>query len=267
MHRWISGLAVVVGLVMLACNDRTTPASITAPRLAAKPVAAACNFTALGPLANKYFPTSTEKNIVKGIINAMQTAGAFATEAQDSGFSVLAHVAANVDAGNPDSTDASTLANGVLACMYSDPAALPATFPEDFLTPTDANASGAFQVRGSAADNLTAPVYNRPYSAPFSMVAAPTSIFSLRSAATGTILKAPSSVAFSSAHSKRSNFTTEIKRVDRRRGARVGTGSTRVKSTAACRNPTGWSELSSLPSGWSASTCRTFSRKFLTGRS
>jgi hypothetical protein len=125
-------------------------------------------------VANKYFPTPTERAVVKAIIGAMETAGAFTTTAQDSGFSVLAHVAANVDAGNADSIDASTLANGVLACMYSDPAALPINFPENFLTPTDPNATGAFQVRGKAADNLTAGVYNRPYSAPFSVVAPPT---------------------------------------------------------------------------------------------
>jgi hypothetical protein len=176
MHRWISSSAVLaVVLANFGCGDRNPePSSPTAPRIAAKTVASSCNFNSLSFLANKYFPSSSERNVVKAIIGAMETAGAFTTETQDSGFSVLAHVAANVDAGNPDSTDASTLANGLLSCMYSDPAALPATFPENFLTATDPNSSGAFQVRGKAADNLTAPVYNRPYVAPFSVIAPPT---------------------------------------------------------------------------------------------
>ena len=101
----------------------------------------------------------------------MQAAGPFTTTAQDSGFSLLAHIAASVDQGNTDSVDASTLTNTTLACMYNDPAQLPATFPENFLTATDPGATGAYQVRGTAATGLTAPVYNRPYSSPFSVVA------------------------------------------------------------------------------------------------
>src|SRR5580765_7889377 len=122
MRRWIASLAVVVAcLATYGCGDRAEPSSPTAPRIAARTVAPSCSFNSLSPVANKYFPTSTERSAVKGIINAMQAAGAFTIEAQDSGFSVLAHVAASVDAGNTDSTDASILANAVLACMDSDP--------------------------------------------------------------------------------------------------------------------------------------------------
>lgn len=175
MRRFMSGsVVVVVGIATFGCSDRPEQSLPTAPPATAKVVGPSCSFNAIGPVVNKYFPTSSERSLVKAILGAMESAGAFTTTAQDSGFSVLAHVAANVDAGNPDSTDASTLANGVLACMYSDPAALPATFPENFLTATDPNASGAFQVRGKAADNLTAGVYNRPYATPFSVVAPPT---------------------------------------------------------------------------------------------
>ncbi len=171
--RRISSAVLLVGLALLGCSDRPEPSSPAAPRIAAKVVAPSCSFNSLGPVVNQYFPTSSERSVVKSIIDAMQAAGAFTTTAQDLGFSVLAHVAANVDAGNTDSTDASTLANGVLCFMYANAAELPATFPENFLTATDPNASGAFQVRGNAADNLTAAVYNRPYAAPFSVVAPP----------------------------------------------------------------------------------------------
>src|ERR1043166_5381462 len=127
MRRWISSSAVVaVCLAAFGCSERPEPSSPTAPGIAARVVTSSCSFNSLSFFANKYFPTSTERNAVKAIINAMEAAGAFTTEAQDSGFSVLAHVAASVDAANTDSTDGAALANGVLSCMYSDPAQLPA---------------------------------------------------------------------------------------------------------------------------------------------
>ena len=101
MHHWISrSLIVAVGLATFGCGDRPGPSSPAAPRIAARTVAPSCSFNALNPLVNKYFPTAAERGVVKDIISAMQAAGAFTTAAQDSGFSVLAHVAANVDAGN-----------------------------------------------------------------------------------------------------------------------------------------------------------------------
>ena len=172
-RRLATVLAVVLGLAALRCGDQdqTSP---TTPRVTAGNVGgASCSFNTFNALVNKYFPTSGERAAVKAMVDAMQTAGAFTTTAQDSGFSVLAHIAANVDAGNSDAVDATALANGTLACMYDDAAALPATFPEDFLTATDPASSGAFQVRGTAANGATAPVRNRPYATPFSVVAPP----------------------------------------------------------------------------------------------
>jgi len=169
-------LVVILGLVALRCGDDQQ--SLSPPVSAAKGGGGgggtSCAFNSFNTLVNRYFPSSTERTTVKAMVDAMQSAGAFTTTAQDSGFSVLAHIAANVDAGNADSVDGSALANATLACMYNDPAALPETFPENFLTATDPSATGAFQVRGRAQDGATARVLNRPYSAPFSVVAPPT---------------------------------------------------------------------------------------------
>ena len=56
---------------------------------------------------------------------------------------------------------------------------------------------------------------------------------SVRAAATGTISFAPSSVAFSTHHSKRLNFTSEIRRLIRSAGSEAGTGSTKANSIPA----------------------------------
>jgi hypothetical protein len=120
-------------------------------------------------LANHYFG-GPEAKVVRGIISAMQSSGAFTTPAIDSGFSVLAHVAANIKSGNSDAGNASSLTNGLLACMFSNPADLPATFPENFtvaVTPAD---SGGYDVRGGASD-LAGPVFSRPVPGSFSGVA------------------------------------------------------------------------------------------------
>src|SRR5260221_10523010 len=100
----------------------------------------------------------------------MQTAGAFTATAQDRGFDVMTHVAANVNAGNSDVADASGLTNGLLACMFATAAELPATFPEDFSIATDPAQHGGDPARGRATDPPTPPVLNPPGSAPFSRV-------------------------------------------------------------------------------------------------
>lgn len=165
-------IAVIAAVAALGCGDQEQSVSPEVPRFASAS-GTSCSFNAFNSLVNKYFPTSAERSVVKSIIGAMQAAGAYTTTAQDSGFSVLSHIAANVDAGNADSVDGSAITNATLACMYSDPALLPATFPENFLTATDPTATGAYQVRGKASDGASAPVFNRPYTAPFSVMTPP----------------------------------------------------------------------------------------------
>lgn len=128
-----------------------------------------CNFQSLNVLANHYFG-GPEAKVVRGIISQMQSAGAFTVPAINGGFDVMSHIAANVKAGNTDVTDGSSLTNGLLACMFSDPAQLPATFPEDFTVATNPADSGGYDVRGGAND-LTGPVFSRPVPGSFSGVA------------------------------------------------------------------------------------------------
>jgi hypothetical protein len=157
----------LAALATAACGERSTPLPPGPNMQVAAPTSGTtCNFKSLSQLATHYFG-GTEAKVVKNILAAMQSAGAFTTAAQDSGFSVMSHIAANVAAGNTDSTDASSLTNGLLACMYNDPANLPSAFPENFLTGTDPAAHGAYAVRGGAAD-ANAVVFSRPLTSPFS---------------------------------------------------------------------------------------------------
>ncbi len=164
----LTSLAVgLVALVAAGCGERDAPLPPSpSAQVSAPSSGITCNFQSLNQLAQRYFG-SGEAKIVKSIISAMQSAGAFTTTAQDSGFSVMAHIAANIRAGNPDSTDAASLTNGLLACMYNNPADLPATFPENFLVATDPAAHGAYAVRGGAAD-VDSVVFSRPLASPFS---------------------------------------------------------------------------------------------------
>lgn len=134
---------------------------------AAAVVAGQCDFTSLTPLVNHYFP-GPEAKIVRGLVSQMQSAGAFTTDAKDRGFDVMVHIASNVNAGNNKVADASNLTNGLLACMFSSAAELPATFPEDFSVATDPTQHGGYAVRGGASDPLNAAVFSRPLTAPFS---------------------------------------------------------------------------------------------------
>ena len=156
----------LVAIVATACQERS--ATLTpGPKLQMAAVSApACDFKAVSQTANRYF-SGTEAKVVRTIITAMQSAGAFTTAAQDSGFSVMSHIAANVTAGNADATDASGLTNALLACMYSSAADLPATFPEDFTVAANPLLHGAYAVRGGAAD-VDSVVFSRPAASPFS---------------------------------------------------------------------------------------------------
>lgn len=166
------GFALAVVGVM-ACGDNSQP-SLPGPRMqaAAPSSALTCNFRTLSQLATHYF-SGPEAKVVRGLIGDMQTAGAFTATAQNRGFDVMTHIAANITAGNADATDASSLTNGLLACMYNNPADLPATFPEDFSIPTTPALHGAYAVRGGATDPDTAVVFSRPLASPFSGIAPP----------------------------------------------------------------------------------------------
>jgi hypothetical protein len=134
------------------------------------PPGTTCDFRSLNQTANRYFG-SAEAKIVRGLISQMQDAGAGTTTARDRGFDVMTHIASNVNAGNTDVADAAGLTNGLLVCMFTDAADLPATFPEDFTTATNPALHGGYAVRGGATDPLSAPVLSRPLTAPFSGMA------------------------------------------------------------------------------------------------
>ncbi len=167
----VTGIGVVVvALAGIACSDRIQPVPAAPLMQAAAPPSGplTCDFKSLSQLATHYFG-GPEAKVVRGLISQMQTAGAFSATAKDRGFDAMAHIAANVKAGNTDVADASSLTNGLLVCMFSAAADLPATFPEDFTIATNPADSGGYEVRGGVSD-LTGPVLSRPLNAPFSGV-------------------------------------------------------------------------------------------------
>ena len=170
-RRSIPSFAAVASLVAIACSESGQPIP-AAPLAAVTSASTTCSFTGLNRLVSHYFG-GTEAKAVRSLIDAMAAAGSGSTIAKDRGFDVLARIAANVQAGNARAQDASDLTNGLLACMFSDPADLPATFPEDFTVATDPAQHGGFEVRGGTTDPLTAAVFSRPFSAPFSGIAPP----------------------------------------------------------------------------------------------
>jgi len=163
-------LGLAVATVAIGCSEQgALPPQQNMTASVAATTGTTCSFQSLNVLATHYF-SSPETKVVRGILSQMQTDGAFTTSEIDSGFSVIAHIAANIKAGNTDAGDASSLTNGLLACMFSNPADLPATFPEDFTVAVTPGDSGGYDVRGGPAD-LTGPVFSRPVPGSFSGVA------------------------------------------------------------------------------------------------
>lgn len=166
---------VLLAAALAACGEARSPVTpgVTS-RMSAAPLAArpgggvTCNFTSVNKLVTRYF-SGGEAKAVKAIVTSMQGAGIGTPAAQGFGFDVMVHIANNVKAGNPDAGDASSLTNGLLACMYTSAADLPLNFPEDFTVATDPAQHGAYEVRGGATDS-TGPAVNRPLTAPFSGV-------------------------------------------------------------------------------------------------
>jgi hypothetical protein len=158
----------LAALVVAGCQEQNAPLRPGPEMQVAPSSGTTCDFKSLSQFATHYF-SSGEAKVVRNILSAMQSAGAFTAVAQDSGFSVMSHIAANITAGNSDVADASSLTNGLLACMYNDPEALPATFPEDFSVATNPALKGAYAVRGGTAD-ANYVVYSRPLGSSFSGV-------------------------------------------------------------------------------------------------
>lgn len=179
MRLQVAGIGIVVAaLAAIGCSDRNQPLP-AAPRMqatAATSSSLTCNFKALSQLATRYF-SGPEAKLVRDTISAMQSAGQFTGTARSKGFTVMAHIASNIKAGNTDVADASNLTNGLLVCMYNpatdDTAALPESFKtgvlEDFTVATNPADSGAYDVRGGASDATDA-VFSRPLSGSFSGV-------------------------------------------------------------------------------------------------
>jgi hypothetical protein len=171
MGRRISSLLTVAAILGMAACGEPQNVSPSAPSFAASaPVSTlSCNFTTLSRLTTHYFG-GQEAKAVKAILDAMQTAGPTSATGRNLGFDVMVHISQNIKAGNTDAADAASLTNNLLVCMYTDPADLPLTFPEDFSVATDPAQHGGYEVRGGTAD-LTDPVLSRPLSAPFSGIA------------------------------------------------------------------------------------------------
>lgn len=167
----LTGVGVlVVALVAAGCSDRSQSLPPGPSMKVVDPPGTTCDFRTLSQTANRYFGSADAK-LARGFISQMEDAGAGTSTARDRGFDVMALVAANVTAGNTNVTDAAGLTNGLLVCMFSDTADLPETFPEDFTTATDPVLHGAYAVRGDSTDPLSAPVFSRPLTAPFSGIA------------------------------------------------------------------------------------------------
>lgn len=172
MRLHVGGIGIaVLAVAAIGCSEpsQTLPAG---PRVQAAVTATSapkCDFKTLSQLATHYFG-SAEAKVVRGIISRMQDSGAFSLTAKNGGFDVMTHIAANVKAGNTGVADASNMTNGLLACMFNNPADLPPTFPEDFTIATNPALHGAYDVRGGGGDS-TGPVLSRPLDAPFSGVA------------------------------------------------------------------------------------------------
>lgn len=172
---------VLVFALLAACGEAKSPLNPAVTGRVGTPMAdrdddgggtiappGTCSFSSLSTLAGRYFP-SLEARTVKTLVSSMQKAKAGTTAAQNIGFDILVHVVSNVNAGNTDVTDGGNLVNGLLACMYTNAADLPLTFPEDFSVALDPAQHGALDVRGGPNDS-TGPVVNRPATAPFSGV-------------------------------------------------------------------------------------------------
>src|SRR5262245_41718699 len=165
MKRWMIGAVVLgVGIVLTACAERNNQvasgpggpvASVTT--LTSPPV---CDLSGTNPLVSHYF-NSDQAKTVRGLLDQISASGPGSATARDRGFDIIALIAANAQAGTGGpASDASALINAVTACMFTDLAELPQTFPEDYTVAVTTAAPGGLGVRGGSADP-TDPVISR----------------------------------------------------------------------------------------------------------
>jgi hypothetical protein len=111
-----------------------------------------CNARDVLTLSGKYL-TGDRRNVAKQLIPQLQKSTPGSVAAREVGFEFLVLVSQEANEGVTLGTpqNGSDLANAVLVCMFTDPAHLPAVFPEDFTTALDPAGAGAFEVRPDAA--------------------------------------------------------------------------------------------------------------------
>jgi len=163
MRRWPFGIVLsLIGAVAVGCGERqaASPAGPVAD-VAALTTLPACDFNAMNPLVSHYFSSGQAKT-ARDLITAMATAGAGSAAARDRGYDVMTMIAANAQAGTGGAVQAgSDLINELTKCMFTDVAAFPATFPEDYTVALTTSLAGGFGVRGGASDPATDPVTSR----------------------------------------------------------------------------------------------------------
>ena len=162
MKRWmIGGIVFGVGVGLAACADQTSDAP-SAPVASVTTLTAlpACDLGGTNPLIAKYFGPVDAKT-AKTLIDQITAAGAGSVAARDRGFDLIALIAQNAAAGTGgDAGSASSLINSVTACMFTDLAEFPETYPEDYTVAVTTAAAGGLAVRGGATD-ATDPVISR----------------------------------------------------------------------------------------------------------
>ena len=163
MRQWLVGGAIMaLGAAVAACGEPrgVTPSgpSASVTTLATLP---ACDLSGTNPLISHYFGPD-EAKVVRDLIGQITLAGVGSATARDRGFAVIAHIAANAEAGTGgDVAAASDLINRVTPCMFTDLAEFPATYPEDYTIAITTASPGGLGVRGGSADPATDPVLSR----------------------------------------------------------------------------------------------------------
>ncbi len=176
MRQWLVGGAMMaMGAAVAACGEPrgATPSGPTASVTTTLTTLPVCDLSATNPLISHYFGPD-EAKVVRGLIDQITLAGVGSGTARDRGFDVIAHIAANAQAGTGgDPTAASDLINKVTACMFTDLAEFPATYPEDYTIAITTTSPGGLGVRGGSSDPATDPVLSRD---DFSGVAPPAGV-------------------------------------------------------------------------------------------
>jgi hypothetical protein len=152
-------LPLLAGLALGACGEQQTPESVAGPSLAGKPTdPAVCDPNSLNSLITGYFPGNSGA-AAKNAKDQMLAATAGSAARVSAGFTVLQEIGNLSRAQDVDTVAGSTLAQGIIKCMYNAKSFAP-TFPTDpiynFAPALSANRGGAFYVRG--AGSATTPV-------------------------------------------------------------------------------------------------------------